>query len=189
MQHDISNKIQIARNLFRKGYGELRLIGTDDTDENLKVIEKFIGDLGEKGDTKFELEKLHKGKKGSRSEYERWTCLFSLKELRPSINYELLDKRYLRMYKHNVSMNDIKERNVWNAKRNSREEEEEEEDEDVGFATRREGQEFFFRLIKGEVEEKGESKGEESGNGGDGGRVGSRPNWKSRGKVPSIEKN
>ncbi len=126
-------------------------MGTEGSEENLKVMERFVEGVrrdGGEGEVRWALERYGGKVKGrGKEEKERWVGMFSLKELKPSINYELLDKRYLRMYKHNVTMEDIKERNIYNEKYNNREEDDE-TDEEIGFDTKKEGQAYFFNLIK-----------------------------------------
>lgn len=62
------------------------------------------------------------------------------------------------MLKHDVSMQDIKERNIFNEKMNNSEEESSDDDDKITFNTRKEGQEYYFRMIQGEDVSKKEKR-------------------------------
>ena len=76
---------------------------------------------------------------------------YQLREFTPHVNYHLLDKRFMRMTKKNITLDDVKKRNS-QPLYDSQEESEEESDE-LEFSSRKEGQQYFFRLVSSSKEE------------------------------------
>lgn len=76
MTHDLNNKLEIARRLFKKGFGNLRLVGSSDSEDNKKVLEKFVDQLGDDAIVSFELEKMDAGRRRKQEAIERWVCTY-----------------------------------------------------------------------------------------------------------------